>query len=168
MDDPGIDREELARSLRFIRFVNRRLGGSRVAVASLRRWVAPLPRDQVVRVIDIGTGSADIPLAIVRWAEQEGRRVHVTAVDLHETTLELARELIGERRDVELLQADALQLMDRFDVGSFHFAHAGMFLHHLSDLQVMTVLRIMDRLAQRGLIWNDLVRARWDGSACAS
>ena len=38
------------------------------------------------------------------------------------------------------------------------YAHAGMFLHHLDDVQVLTALRIMDRLTTRGLIWNDLVR----------
>ncbi len=33
-----------------------------------------------------------------------------------------------------------------------------MFLHHLDDIEVLTVLRLMDRLTVRGLIWNDLVR----------
>ncbi len=33
-----------------------------------------------------------------------------------------------------------------------------MFLHHLDDIEVMTVLRIMDRLTTHGMIWNDLVR----------
>jgi hypothetical protein len=56
------------------------------------------------------------------------------------------------------VQADALQIMDRFEAGTFDYAHAGMFLHHLDDLEVMTALRIMHRLAGRGLIWNDLVR----------
>jgi hypothetical protein len=49
-----------------------------------------------------------------------------------------------------------------FSADSFEYAHAGMFLHHLADLEVMTVLRIMDRLATRGLIWNDLIRG-WIG-----
>ncbi|TVQ57680.1 MAG: hypothetical protein EA377_00720, partial [Phycisphaerales bacterium] len=40
----------------------------------------------------------------------------------------------------------------------FDVVHAGMFLHHLPDLEVMTVLRIMQRLAQHGMIWNDLAR----------
>jgi hypothetical protein len=35
-----------------------------------------------------------------------------------------------------------------------------MFLHHLSEIEVLTVLRIMDRVAQRGIVWNDLVRSR--------
>ncbi|MFQ5427078.1 MAG: hypothetical protein ACE5EV_08360, partial [Gaiellales bacterium] len=40
----------------------------------------------------------------------------------------------------------------------FDYAHAGMFLHHLPDVEVMTVLRIMHRLSRRGLIVNDLLR----------
>ncbi|MFO0873836.1 MAG: hypothetical protein U0575_07675 [Phycisphaerales bacterium] len=42
--------------------------------------------------------------------------------------------------------------------GSFDIAHAGMFLHHLPDIEIVTVLRIMQRLACVGLVWNDLVR----------
>jgi hypothetical protein len=158
MDDPDVDRADLDRSLRFIRMVNRRLGGTSAAVRHLARWSAQWPADATIRVVDIGTGSADIPLAITRWAQRAGRRVHVTGVDLHATTLELAREHVGEVRNIELVQADALRLMDRFEAGAFDYAHAGMFLHHLDDIEVMTVLRIMHRLAGRGLIWNDLVR----------
>jgi len=84
--------------------------------------------------------------------------VHVTAVDAHPTTLDLAREQVGDDPDIELVCADARSLMDRFEPAAFDYAHAGMFLHHLDDIEVMTVLRIMDRLTARGLIWNDLVR----------
>ena len=158
MDDPAVDRGELDRSLRFIRGVNRRLGGTAATVGHLRRWSAHWPAGAVVRVIDLGTGSADIPLAIVRWARGRGLRVHVTAVDAHPTTLDLAREHVGDDPDIELVCADALKLMDRFEPAAFDYAYAGMFLHHLDDIEVLTVLRIMDRLTTRGLIWNDLVR----------
>ena len=57
-----------------------------------------------------------------------------------------------------LFCADALGLVERFGTAAFDYAHAGMFLHHLGDVQVLTALRIMDRLTTRGLIWNDLVR----------
>lgn len=154
MDDPNADQGQLERSLRFIRMVNRRLGGAAAALAPLQRWIGEDP----VRIIDIGTGSADIPLAISRWAAGAGRRVHVTAVDASPAILEIARRHIGSRVDIELVQADALKLMDRFEPGSFDYAHAGMFLHHLDDIDVMTVLRIMDRLTTGGLIFNDLLR----------
>jgi hypothetical protein len=65
---------------------------------------------------------------------------------------------VGDRPHIELVRADALELMDRFEAGAFDYAHAGMFLHHLDDIEVMTMLRIMHRLTTRGIIWNDLVR----------
>jgi hypothetical protein len=75
--------------------------------------------------------------------------------------LALAAEHIGDRREIQLLPCDALRLDQQFPAGSFDFAHAGMFLHHLADADVITVLASMNRLAVRGLIWNDLVRNRW-------
>ena len=160
MDDPDVDRAQLERSLRFIRTVNRRLGGARAALGHLRRWSKRWPANEAIRIIDVGTGSADIPLAICQWAARTGRQVHITAVEANPTTLELAREHVGDRAEIELVHADALRLMDQFTPRQFDYAHAGMFLHHLKDIEVMTVLRIMDRLTRRGLIWNDLIRGR--------
>lgn len=164
MDDPGVDREELAQALAFIRRVNRRLGGVSAALGHLDRWSAQWQRDGEIRILDVGTGSADIPLAIARWARRRGHRVHITGVDLHETTIELARRHVAGEQAVELICADALGLMDRFEPGSFDYVHAGMFIHHLDDIPAVTALRIMDRLAARGVIWNDLVRG-WIGRA---
>jgi hypothetical protein len=158
MDDPDVHRGELDHSLGFIRMVNQRLGGSRACVRHLARWSAHWPAGQTIRVIDVGTGSGDIPLAITRWAEAAGRCVHVTGVDVHAATLQLAREHVGDHPHIELVRADARALMDRFEAGAFDYAHAGMFLHHLDNIEVMTVLRIMHRLTTRGIIWNDLVR----------
>ncbi len=158
MDDPAVDRGQLEESLRFIQAVNRRLGGTAAALGHLQRWSAARPPGEVLRLVDLGTGSADIPLAIVRWARARGRRVRVTAIDAHPTTLELAREHVGGDPDIELVCADARKLMDHFKPGDFDYAHAGMFLHHLDDIEVMTVLRVMERLTTHGLIWNDLLR----------
>lgn len=158
MDDPDVDRDELNRSLGFIRWVNRRLGGTSAAMFHFRRWARSWKAGETIRIIDLGTGSADIPIAIASWAERLGVRVHITGIDLHEKTLDEARRCVGDRPNIELRQADALRLMDEYSPGSFDYAHAGMFLHHLQDIEVMTVLRIMDRLSTRGLIWNDLIR----------
>jgi hypothetical protein len=158
MDEPGADRAELARALRFLRRANRRFGGTAATLAHLRRWSASWARGEEIRLIDIGTGSADVPCALADWARRAGFRMRVVAVDLHPVTLEEARAHVGAQPDIELVCADALRLLDRFAPGDFDYAHAGLFLHHLSDVQVLTVLRIMDRLARRGVIWNDLVR----------
>src|SRR5262249_27357596 len=106
---------------------------------------------------------ADIAVAARRWARRRGFDLRITGVDLHPTTLDLARrhvEASGEGAAITLVEADALRLMDRFEPWSFDYVHAGMFLHHLGQVEVLTVLKIMDRLARRGIVWNDLLRSR--------
>ncbi|RMH25948.1 MAG: methyltransferase domain-containing protein [Planctomycetota bacterium] len=159
MDDPDATRADLDASLRFIRVVNRRLGGSRALIRHLAAWSRRWPRDRPVTLLDVGTGSADIPLAAVRWARRRGFDLRVTAVDLHATTLALAREHVRDEPAITLEQADARRLTDRYADDSFDYAHAGMFLHHLPEIEVLTVLRMMDRVARAGIVWNDLVRS---------
>jgi predicted O-methyltransferase YrrM len=163
IDDPDVADAELRESLAFIRAVNRRLGGAEALLSRLRRWSDRWPHGETIRLIDIGTGSADIPLACVRWARQAGHDLRITAVDVHPKTLAAARDHLAEDPEaaerIELVQADARQLMDIFEPKQFHYAHAGMFLHHLPEIEVLTVLRIMHRLSSAGVVWNDLLRS---------
>ncbi len=163
MDDPNVDESALRHSLRYIRGVNRALGGQKALLSHLRRWSKGWATGEAVTLLDIATGSADLPVAAVRWSEREGIDLRVTGVDNHPKTLAVAREQVerhpelGER--IELIEGDALGLVERFGPRSFDYVHAGLFLHHLSDIRVQTMLRIMERLARRGVIWNDLIRS---------
>jgi len=159
MDEPDVPRDELADSLAYLRAVNRRLGGVSALLAHLKRWSRRWPTDRPVTLLDIATGSADLPVAARAWAESAGFDLRITGVDAHPTTLDLAREHVGDREGITLIEADALRLTDRFEPGAFDYVHAGLFLHHLPDIEVATMLRIMDRLCARGLVWNDLVRS---------
>jgi SAM-dependent methyltransferase len=159
MDDPNADAAELAAALRFLAFINRRLGGVAAVLRAFRRWSAGWPAGGTIRIIDLGAGAGDIPLALADWAARTGRRVQITALDRHETILALARQRIGERADIELLSGDALHLTDLFDVDSFDYAHAGLLLHQLPDIEVMTIMRMMQRITRRGLVINDIIRS---------
>lgn len=169
MDDPAVPRDELARALRFIRAVNKRLGGAAALTRELDRLVRTESPTEPITILDLATGSADIPVLVRRWADRAGVAVRITAVDLHDTTLDLAREHVDAElgqaasdadTGIELVKLDAKDAVDRFGPRSFDVVHAGMFLHHLSELDVLTVLRIMHRLARRLVVWNDLLRSR--------
>lgn len=164
MDDPTVPRDDLGRSLVFLRRVNRWLGGRSALVGQLRRWSGGWPRGAEVTLLDLATGSADLPVAAVEWALGAGFDLRVTGLDAHATTLEFAREHVRERLGdeawrVELVEGDALGAVERFGVGSFDYAHSSLFLHHLSDERALTALRVKERVSRRGLIWNDLVRS---------
>jgi len=164
MDDPAVDRTQLDRALGFIRGVNKRLGGTKALIEHLDCWSSDWPKNTPISLLDIGTGSADLPLEARRWAMSRGFDLRITALDLHATTLELAGDHINQEPElaegIDLVLGDALKLTDTFGPGSFDYVHAGMFLHHLKEVQILTVLRMMDRIARRGIIWNDLIRSR--------
>lgn len=165
MDDPAVDRAALDGALRAIRWVNRRVGGQAALLTHLARWSARWDKAGPITLLDIATGSADLPIAARRWALDRGFDLRITAVDLHATTLDLAREHVARqeqaiRAGITLERADALALDDRFAPGAFDYTHAGLFLHHLTDDHAAAVLRSMRRLARRGLVWNDLHRSR--------
>lgn len=164
MDAPDASREELADALAYLRWVNRWLGGRWAMLSSLKRWSKGWKPGERVTLLDVATGSADLAVEARRWGLVRGFDIRVTGIDIHPTTLSLAREHVagvgGEVAEgIELVECDAKKLVERFGTRSFDHAHAGLFLHHLAEIEVLTVLAIMDRVSRRGLVWNDLVRS---------
>ncbi len=72
MDDPNADAAEMEASFRFIRLVNRHLGGIGGLLPEIRRLASSRESRRPLRWLDLGSGAADIPLAIDRWATQLG------------------------------------------------------------------------------------------------
>ena len=162
MDDPAADPADLRRSLAYIRRVNALLGYTRGTVGHLRRFSRGWKAGETIRILDVATGSADIPRAILRWSARRGFDVRVVGIDLHHTTLQLARQ--GGESDpseavrLSLVRADALRLP--FADASFDYAITAMFLHHLDEAAAAAVLHEMGRVARRGVVAADLLRHR--------
>lgn len=157
MDAPAIDPQELRRSLRFIQRVNSLLGYTRATLHHLDRFSRNWMPKQRIDLIDFATGSADIPRAILRWADERRFDLRIVGVDRHATTARVAQEQSPDRR-LSIVRADVLALP--FADASFDYALTGMFLHHLDDDDVVTVLKEMNRVARRGIIAADLLRHR--------
>src|SRR4051794_26001598 len=163
MDAPHADAGQLRRSLAFIRRINALLGYTRSTLAHLDRFSRGWKPGQTIRILDVATGSADIPLAILRWAGRRGFDVRFVGIDLHAATAREAAETAksdawaGPSR-LRVVRGDALRLP--FADGSFDYALTAMFLHHLEDADAARVLREMSRVASRGVIAADLLRHR--------
>lgn len=166
MDDPAASREALASTLSHLRLLNRHLGGEAALLHHLRGWSGRWPKGRPITLLDVGTGGADLPLAARAWAADLGFDLRVTGIDVHETTLALARERVADAGGVTLERCDAREIKRRFGVASFDYVHAGLFLHHLPEIGVLTVLAAMDQVARAGIIWSDLNRS-WLAAAGA-
>lgn len=155
MDADEVDADQLRRSLAFIRTVNRLFGYTRATLWHLERFSRSWKPGETIRIIDFATGSADIPRAILAWADQRGFDVQIVAVDRHAETVQAARENNSDPR-LRIIQADVLDLP--FGQADFDYSLTAMFLHHLSDDDVVKVLATMSRVASRGIIAADLLR----------
>lgn len=156
LDRDGHSVAELAGALRDIRAVNRFLGGSRALLDALRPVIRRTKPGVPLNVLDVGTGAADLPLAMVRCAERMGRELRVTAVDRDRTTAAIAAGEVARSSQIRIVCADAHHLP--FPPGSFDVVTASMFLHHFELGDVARLLARFRELARRAVLINDLRR----------
>lgn len=155
LDLPHHDERELAESLAHVAAVNHWLGGTR----ALLEHVKPrLTADRITRIIDVGTGSADLPRAIIRWCRRHNRPVEIVACDLHPQMRAIAAAQSASFPELSIRHADALALP--FAGDTFDIATTSLTLHHFDGEQQVRVLRELARVASRCVIVNELRRTR--------
>ncbi len=148
--------EEHAGGLGELRLVNRCLGDVRVILKHLSTIAAGRGRDKLT-VLDVGTGSADIPAAIAGWARKAGREVVITAVDASPQAIRIARALIGDDPMIRFAVADGLDLPFRDD--SFDLVLCSKTLHHFTATEAVRLIQGFSRIARHGYIIMDLRRS---------
>jgi ubiquinone/menaquinone biosynthesis C-methylase UbiE len=165
LDGPLDDVPALRDNLRDLRRVNRFLGGS-----TLSRRAVDLLLDGERgphSLLDVGTGAADIPLALLHTAEVSGRELRIVGLDRSPEVLEAARSIdprLGNLNNLELNTADGRALP--YPDGAFDIVHSSMVVHHLDPPDAVAFLKEGRRVARKGVVVNDLVRSRfnWAGA----
>lgn len=158
LDDPGA----LAGNLRDLARINRWLGGRRLSVSAVSTLAGTRSS---ISVLDVGTGGADIPRALVERGRVAGRRITVVGLDARAEILEAAVAIEPRRLEgLSLELGDGLALP--YGDGAFDVVHASLVIHHLEPEEAVVLLREMGRVARLGIVVNDLVRSRpaWLGA----
>ena len=106
MDRPQPVSPELERDLERIRQLNRWFGSYRVILDFIRRWIKP---GAGIRIVDLATGSGDIPRLIVDYARKIGAHVDIDAIDQQGATLEIARKLSAPYPEISYRHANILE-----------------------------------------------------------
>lgn len=157
LDSPHEHAAHLASSMAEVRGVNRYLGGTRIALDFLAHQIGST-RGTSATLLDVGTGTGDIPLALAAWARSRSLDLHITATDVSEEMLELARKHLADRGTITLQAADATKLP--YPDASFDFVTCNLALHHFPPEAAVLVLSEMYRVARRAILINDLERGR--------
>jgi len=161
LDGPLDDPDALTGNLRDLRRINRWSGGIALSARSIDTLAAHLAD---MSLLDVGTGGADIPLALLDRADRRGRRLTVVALDSRPEVVSVARQaaraasVTADRLDVQVGDGRSISYPDR----AFDVAHASLLLHHLAPDGAVELLREMGRVARLGVVVNDLDRG-WLG-----
>ncbi|GIX46951.1 MAG: hypothetical protein KatS3mg131_1162 [Candidatus Tectimicrobiota bacterium] len=158
LDAEGVATAELGTNLDDLQRINTLLGHTWLVVAAVQRLWRRAGRPARLRVLDVGTGAADIPRALGRWGRRRGVAVCVVAVDRSQDVLRHARRRSRPSESLMFVQADALALP--FREGAFDVVLSSALLHHLSWEEGVVLLRAM-AAAGSAVVVSDLVRSRW-------
>ncbi len=146
---------DVRQSLADIRRINMWLGGARVSCNGVFDLLEKRGLKSAT-ILDVGTGSADIPQRLIEQGARRGYSLKVLALDVSARHLQVATEYVGGIREIELIQGDAFALP--MENNSVDIVVSSLFLHHFRAPQIIEILREWERVARLGWVANDLVR----------
>ena len=158
MDDPTLPADEHRKALAGLA----RLNALSDSVGVLWPDVLKLARElgRPVRILDVATGSGDVPLGLWKRANRAGIELELSACDLSPVALDVAQAratAIGA--EVRYFAADALgdPLPSGFDI-----VICSLFLHHLTVDDAVKLLARCAAATDKLVLVNDLARSRWN------
>jgi len=153
MDRPQPVSAELEVDLENLRKLNRFFGSYALVQYFLRRWFRT---GESVSVIDLCTGSGDIPRFTVDWCRANNIGVQITAVDFQHATLELAALRSRSYPEISFVVSDVFEFEHRLPAD---FVFCSLALHHFTDDRAILLLRRARAMATRGILIADLERS---------
>ena len=152
MDRPQPVSRELECDLERLRQLNRWFGSHHLVSMFIRRWIRPGAQ---MRVVDLATGSGDIPRLIVDHARRIGAEIEIDAVDQQAATLKIARTLSAGYPEISYYEANILE----WDyTQGYDIVLCSLVLHHFSDDDAAKLLRRCRELSKGFVLVSDLRR----------
>ena len=152
MDRPQPISSELERDLQNLRHLNHYFGSHAVVLRFIRRWIR---RGNHLRIVDLATGSGDIPRLIVDLARKIGAKVQIDALDQQAATLEIAAKLSINYPEISCIEANILEWRP---AEPYEIALCSLALHHFSNEDAVRVLRRCRELSRKFVLVSDLRR----------
>jgi len=153
MDRPQPISDDLRLDLDNIEKLNRRFGSYDLIRHFLNRWILPA---ESVSLLDLCTGSGDIPRFIADWSRAQNSTVRIHAVDFQPSTLSIAEARSVHYPEISYEAADVLHFSP---AQPFDIIICSLALHHFAFPDAVDLLRRIRGFARRGVVVADLARS---------
>ena len=150
LDDPATPNDVRERAMRDVARSNALFGGTRAVLRELLAVATELPRKAVL--VDVGTGTGDIPAAARARLSSYGYDVETIGIDASQALLRSAGSRIQSA-----VAGDALRLP--LADASADVVTCSQLLHHFFDDDLATLIAELDRVSRGWVIISDLQRS---------
>lgn len=157
MDQDDLPRAVHLRALSGLARLNHFTGVARDLYSRIREVAMDTPA-KTIRILDVASGAADLPIAWARRARKDGLKLEITTLDISDVAIE--EQL--RRAAMASVQIQAIQqncITEPLPVG-FDVITNSLFMHHLDDEEVVTLMASMQQAARQRVVICDLERSR--------
>ncbi len=155
MDDPGLDGSAHRKALSGLARLNR-LSLTAATIWSELTRLTSSNRGGMVRVLDLACGGGDITRCLAKLAVQSELSFQFDGCDVSARAVSIAAEAADrEKLDCRFFQFD---VCDGFLPEGYDYYVSSLFLHHLTENQVVELLHRVSQSVGRGCVLADLDR----------
>jgi len=155
MDDPTCNETLLIRTLQQFSSVNRLVARYR---SILKRWVLTdmlKEPEKPYHLVDMGAGGCDTNNWLLQAARKQGLNLQISACDIDPRTIEYAQSTYGHIPGLQIRETDLLT--DSFGE-PVDYVFANHFLHHLTENEIISLIRLWQPRVRRRMVFSDLLR----------
>lgn len=157
LDNVQCDIPTLQVSLRDIAKFNSLLKTNDAVLFYIKKIIKEKNLSGKIKILDLCTGSADIPIHIINWSRVNNKNIEIIAIDIDKDIIEVAKQETKNYPEIICQTEDAFNL--NYEEKHFNIVICSQAFHHFSNDDCIKILKVMDKLSNDGIIVNDLRRA---------
>lgn len=144
----------LHKNLLELDFLNRIANGHSLSLNGIRKLM--IKPDKIYTITDLGCGSGDSLRYISRWAAKNNFQVSLTGVDRNPEVIRIMENACMGYSNIKGIATDYKDYLMRYPHPDI--IHCSLFCHHLSDEELLWLLRFCTTHVTTGIVINDLLR----------
>jgi 2-polyprenyl-3-methyl-5-hydroxy-6-metoxy-1,4-benzoquinol methylase len=156
MDSPTLDPAAHQRALDGLRRINRASRTAERLAVPILAW-AKRRRLTSLSMLDIACGGGDVPIGVATLAKQQGLAIHLTLSDRSPTAIHKAGAAAQDAGIPHHTQTE--DAVAHAPAGTYDLVTNSLFLHHLTESEVIAALTHMRDAARRAVFVSDLRRS---------
>lgn len=138
--------------------VNTWLGGNSISLDGVKKVLKSTCFAQPVTIMDIGCGDGSLLKEVAAYGREKGITLKLLGVDANQHAIEIAREKTKDFPEIEYEAVDVFS--ETFQERKVDIILCILTLHHFKDKQIVHLLQSFIKMAQLGVVINDLERSK--------